>query len=258
MLLLEGKALWQIRMLLGISLQMNAFVTLPTYNESENIERLIREIRQREPDMGIVVADDDSPDGTWKIVEEIAKRDPRVFLLRRTENKGRGSAGVEAFQFALAHQADVVIEMDADFSHDPQYIPSLLEKIEDFDVVIGSRAVAHGQDLRKSSLRKRLTALSSFYARTVLSIPVKDCNSGYRCFKREVLEAVDLNSIRSTGPSIVQELLYRAYLRGFSITEIPIVFTERHAGKSNLSLRRLIQGFFMVLKLRGAHLMGRF
>lgn len=235
---------------------MKAFVTLPTYNESGNIERLIDEIRQWEPDIGIIVADDDSPDGTCEIVREIAKRDPKVFLLRRTENKGRGLAGVEAFQFALARQAEVIIEMDADFSHDPQYIPTLLEKIKDFDVVIGSRAVTHGQDLRKL-FRKSLTVLSSLYVRAVLGLPVKDCTSGYRCFRSGVLEAVNLNSIRSTGPSIVQELLYKAYLRGFSMTEIPIVFAERQSGKSNLNLRKLTQGLFMVLELKGQHLMGR-
>jgi dolichol-phosphate mannosyltransferase len=235
---------------------MNAFVTLPTYNERENIERLIGEIRRQEPDIGIIVADDDSPDGTWKIVREIAKHDPKVFLLRRTQNKGRGAAGVEAFQFALARQADVIIEMDADFSHDPQHIPTFLEKIKDFDVVIGSRTVAHGQDLRKL-LRKSLTLLSTFYVRAVLSLPIKDCNSGYRCFRSDVLKAVNLSSILSTGPSIVQELLYKAYLKGFSIAEIPIVFVDRQAGKSNLNLVKLIQGLFMVLKLKGQHLMGR-
>jgi dolichol-phosphate mannosyltransferase len=235
---------------------MKAFVTLPTFNESDNIERLIGEIRRQNEGMGIVVADDDSPDGTWRIVEEISKKDPGVFLLRRTENKGRGSAGVDAFRFALQKGADVVIEMDADFSHDPKYIPSFLERIKEVDLVIGSRFVADAQDLRKSVLRKWITHFSSFYARSVLGFPVRDCNSGYRCFRREVLEAVDLNSIRSTGPSIVQELLYRAYLRGFSIAEIPIVFSERQAGKSNLNFRRLLQGFLMILKLKSLHLRG--
>jgi dolichol-phosphate mannosyltransferase len=236
---------------------MNAFVTIPTYNEIENIERLIQEIRQWRPDIGIVVADDDSPDGTWKVVEQIVKRDPRVLLLRRTENKGRGSAGVAAFQLALDHHADVIIEMDADFSHDPKELPSFLREIQNFDLVIGSRTVAHGVDLRKSSIRKMLTTFSSFYARAVLGLPVIDCNSGYRCFRREVLEAVDLASIRSTGPSIVQELLYKAYLKGFSMTEIPIIFIQRQAGKSNLNFRKLLQGFLMVLKLKGLHLLGR-
>lgn len=237
--------------------EMRAFVTIPTFNEGKNIERLIGEIRRVEPTIGIVVADDDSPDGTWKIVEKIAEMDPKVFLLRRTENKGRGSAGVDAFQFALERGAEVVIEMDGDFSHDPKYIPSLLKKIRDFDLVLGSRSVVQGLDLRKSTMRKWLTALSSLYARTVLGLPLKDCNSGYRCFRREVLEAVDLSSTLSTGPSIVQELLYKAYLRGFSITEIPIVFGEREGGESNLSFTKLLQGFLMVLKLRGLHLLGR-
>ena len=236
---------------------MKAFVTIPTFNESENIERLIEEIRRYVPDIGIIVADDDSPDGTWKIVESISKRDPGVFLLRRTENKGRGSAGAEAFQFALEKQADVVMEMDADFSHDPKHMPAFLDKIREVDLVVGSRAVSEGQDLRSSPVRKWLTALSSFYARSVLGLPVKDCNSGFRCFRREVLVAVDMKSIRSTGPSIVQELLYKAALRGFSIVEIPITFTEREAGESNLNVWRLMQGFLMVLKLRSLHLFGR-
>ncbi|MBW2056593.1 MAG: polyprenol monophosphomannose synthase [Deltaproteobacteria bacterium] len=236
---------------------MRAFVTIPTFNESSNIERLIREIRGRNQRMGIVVADDDSPDGTWKIVEKISKSDPRVFLLRRRENKGRGAAGVDAFRFALKQQADVVIEMDGDFSHDPKYIPAFLERIRDFDLVIGSRSVPQGRDLRRSRLRKAITYLSSLYARSVLGLPIRDCNSGYRCFRREVLEAINLDSVRSTGPSIVQELLYKAYLHGFSIAEMPIVFSERQAGKSNLNLSRLLQGFFMVLKLRWLHLLGR-
>ncbi|MBW2121194.1 MAG: polyprenol monophosphomannose synthase [Deltaproteobacteria bacterium] len=232
-------------------------MTIPTFNESSNIERLIREIRGRNQRMGIVVADDDSPDGTWKIVEKISKSDPRVFLLRRRENKGRGAAGVDAFRFALKQQADVVIEMDGDFSHDPKYIPAFLERIRDFDLVIGSRSVPQGRDLRRSRLRKAITYLSSLYARSVLGLPIRDCNSGYRCFRREVLEAINLDSVRSTGPSIVQELLYKAYLHGFSIAEMPIVFSERQAGKSNLNLSRLLQGFFMVLKLRWLHLLGR-
>ncbi|UCG11230.1 MAG: polyprenol monophosphomannose synthase [Deltaproteobacteria bacterium] len=236
---------------------MKVFVTIPTFNESENIERLIAEVRRQDQRSGIVVADDDSPDGTWKIVQRISESDPGVFLLRRTANKGRGAAGVDAFRFALDQHADVVIEMDADFSHDPKHIPSFLERIKKFDVVLGSRSIANGQDLRSSPLRKWVTSFSSFYARTVLGLPVRDCNSGYRCFRREVLESVDLPSFRSTGPSIVQELLYKAHVRGFSIVEIPIVFTERRAGKSNLNFSRLLQGFLMVLRLKWLHILGR-
>ena len=236
---------------------MKTFVTIPTFNESENIERLIGEIRRQNPEIGIVVADDDSPDGTWRIVEKISEKDPQVFLLRRTKNKGRGSAGVDAFRFTLLQRADVVIEMDGDFSHDPKYFPAFFEKIKAFDLVIGSRTIPQGQDLRASPLRKWVTFLSTSYTRIVLGLPVRDCNSGYRCFRREVLEAVDLDSIRSTGPSIVQELLYKAYLRGFSICEIPIVFVEREAGGSKLDLKRLLQGFFMILNLRTLHFLGK-
>ena len=236
---------------------MKAFVTLPTFNESKNIEPLIQEIRRQVPSIGIVVADDDSPDGTWRIVEEISRRDPNLFLLRRTTRKGRGSAGVDAFRFALEHQADVIIEMDADFSHDPKYIPLLLERVRECDLVIGSRAVAEGKDQRRSALRKWITQLSSLYARSILGLTVRDCNSGYRCFRREVLEAVNLDTIISTGPSLVQELLFKAHLHGFSICELPIVFTEREAGESKLNLKRLLQGFLMILRLKVLHLLGR-
>ena len=236
---------------------MKIFVTLPTFNEATNIEPLIQEIQRQDPDIAIVVADDDSPDGTWKIVEEISKRDPNVHLLRRTARKGRGSAGVDAFRFALEQHADVVIEMDADFSHDPRYIPLFLERINEFDLVIGSRTVPLGQDLRKSPVRRWITHLSSFYTRSVLRLPFSDCNSGYRCFRRKVLEAVGLDTILSTGPSIVQELLFKAYLLGFSICEIPIVFVEREAGESKLNLKRLLKGFLMVLRLKGFHLLRR-
>jgi len=236
---------------------MKAFVTLPTFNESKNIEPLIQEIRRQVPGIGIVVADDDSPDGTWRIVEEISKRDPNLFLLRRTTRKGRGSAGVDAFRFALKEQADVVIEMDADFSHDPKYIPLLLDRIKECDLVIGSRAVAEGKDQRSSSLRKWITQLSSLYARSILGLSVRDCNSGYRCFRRRVLEAVNLDTILSTGPSIVQELLFKAHLHGFSICEIPIIFIEREAGESKLNWKRLLQGFLMILRLKVLHLLGK-
>ena len=236
---------------------MKVFVTLPTYNERDNIAALIEEIRSVQSGIYIVVADNDSPDGTWKIVENIARNDSGIFLLRRTENKGRGSAGIDAFRFALDHGADVVIEMDADFSHYPKYIPVFLEEIRQYDLVLGSRFVDGGRDLRNSFIRNGLSTLSALYARTVLGLPVKDCNSGYRCFRRDVLTGVDVASLRSTGPSIVQELLYKAYLKGFSIKEIPIDFSERKAGVSNLNFKRLLRGFLMVLEMKSLHMAGK-
>jgi dolichol-phosphate mannosyltransferase len=236
---------------------MYVFVTLPTYNESGNIKPLIEEIRRLGKDIGIVVADDDSPDGTWKIVQDMALEDDQLFLLRRFENKGRGTAGAEAFQFALDHGADVIIEMDADYSHHPKYIPAFLEAVKRYDLVLGSRSVSEGRDLRPSALRKYLTVFSSFYARSILNLPVKDCNSGFRCYRRDVLETIDMQTIRSVGPSIVQEILYKAHLAGFTIGEIPIDFIEREVGTSNLNLRRLMQGFVMVLNLRFLRIQGK-
>ncbi len=237
---------------------MKTFVTLPTFNESKNIEPLLREIRRQVPEIGIVVADDDSPDGTWKIVEGLSTSDPNLFLLRRTDRKGRGSAGIDAFRFALSKEADVVLEMDADFSHDPKAIPNFLEAIRHFDVVIGSRAVPLGEDKRESRFRKCITQLSLIYTRTLLRLPFRDCNSGYRCFRRAVLEAVDLDTMLSTGPSIVQELLFKAYLCGFSICEIPIIFVEREKGESKLDWKRLLHGFLMIFRLKVLHLLGKF
>ena len=236
---------------------MYVFVTLPTYNEGGNIRPLINDIRSLGKDIGIVVADDDSPDGTWQIAQAMAREDRQVFLLRRFDNKGRGTAGAEAFQFALDHGADVIIEMDADYSHHPRYIPAFLDAIKHYDLVLGSRSVKEGRDLRPSVLRKYLTVFSSFYARSILGLPVKDCNSGYRCYRRKVLETIGMDTIRSVGPSIVQEVLYKAHLAGFSIGEIPIDFIEREVGTSNLNLRRLMQGFLMVLNLRYLHIQGK-
>lgn len=228
------------------------FITIPTYNERENILPLVKEIRRLPGKIEIVVADDDSPDGTWQAVLELARQDPRVHLLRRTQDKGRGRAGVEAFRYALAHGAEVIIEMDGDLSHHPRHIPLLLQEVHFHDLVIGSRIVAGGVDARSSWLRKAVTQTANAYARWLLGVPVRDCNSGFRCFRREVLEGIDLDSIVSKGPSIVHEILYKAHRRGFSIQEVPIHFEDRRAGQSNLNLKKLLLSAWMVLKLRGS------
>jgi len=229
---------------------MKVMVTIPTYNERENISALVERILALGPNIEVVVADDDSPDGTWQVVEEIARSKPSVHLLHRKENKGRGSAGKDAFHYAVTHGADLIIEMDGDLSHDPRFIPSLIEGIKYFDVVIGSRYIKGGKDLRKSLLRKNISRISTWYSRTVLGLLVKDCNSGYRCFKRSVFEAIPPLSLASTGPSIVHELLYKASQKGFTIGEVPIEFVERDKDQSKLTFGRLLQGLFMVMKIR--------
>lgn len=199
----------------------------------------------------VLVADDHSPDGTWQIVEKRAAQDARVHLLHRTADKGRGRAGRDAFVKALSMGADAAIEMDADFSHPPRYIPQMIQKLEDGrDVVLGSRGVDGGKDLGRPFLRRMITKLANLYIRILLGLNVKDCNSGFRAWRASALRAVAVENTFSEGPAIVQELLFKARQKGLSICEIPIEFVERERGESSLTFRKLLQGYTMVLRLR--------
>ena len=237
---------------------MKTFVMIPTYNEKENIKNLIDKIlKLKIKNLHIVVVDDNSPDGTWKIVQDISKKNRNVHLLLRKKDKGRGAAGRDGFIYCLKHSADIVVEMDADFSHDPKYIPSMLEELKNADLVLGSRRIKGGNDVGRGFLRKLVTLLANLYIRLTLGLKVKDCNSGFRCFKREVLEKIDPEKLESKGPSIVQEVLFKAHLKGFRIKEIPIVFINRTKGRSKLGIPQLIAGYFMVLKLKILSMLGK-
>lgn len=216
-------------------------VTLPTYNESANVERLTRALLDTDARIVVLVADDNSPDGTWKIVAEMARTNPRVFLLHRTKDKGRGRAGIEAFQAALDLKADVVIEMDADFSHRPEHVPDLLRALETADLVIGSRLVQGGQDVGRGKHRVFITSLSTFYNRVLLGVKIRDCNSGFRAYRRDLLEKIGLDTMVSVGPEIVPEVLIRSHRKGARIVEVPITFVERAAGESNLTFGKLVK-----------------
>ena len=229
---------------------MKVMVTIPTYNERENIRELVERILALGDNIELVVADDDSPDGTWQVVEEISKSNPAIHLLHRKKNKGRGSAGKDAFHFAFTSGADLIIEMDGDLSHDPRFIPSLIEHSKTFDVVIGSRYIAGGKDRRDSFGRQLVSRISNWYSRKLLGLTVLDCNSGFRCFKRKVFESIDPLSLKSTGPSIVHELLYKAFKNGFTIGEAPIEFIDRKHDQSKLTFKRLLNGLWMVIKIR--------
>ena len=229
---------------------MKVMVTVPTYNERENIRELVERILALGENIEVVVADDDSPDGTWRLVEEMMRSKPSVHLLHRKQNKGRGSAGKDAFLFAFNSGADLIIEMDGDLSHDPRFIPSLIEFSKTFDVVIGSRYIAGGKDLRASFGRRLVSRVSNWYSRKMLGLTVLDCNSGFRCFRRKVFESVDPLSLKSTGPSIVHELLYKSFKSGFVIGEAPIEFVDRKHDQSKLTFKRLLNGLLMVYKIR--------
>ena len=214
---------------------MKIIVMIPTYNESESIEALLEGIISLSIDsLHIVVVDDNSPDRTADIVSRFSKKHPAVKLLLRTSSKGRGSAGKAGFQYCLDNGADIVVEMDADLSHNPRDIPKLLEAIKEADLVLGSRLVPGGRDGRPSAVRRIITVMANFYIRVILGLKVKDCNSGYRCFRRNVLEEINVNKIESKGPDIVQEVLYKAHLKGFRIKEVPITLIDRSLGTSKL------------------------
>lgn len=226
---------------------MKTVVVIPTYNESKNIGLLIDEIERLGAAPDILVVDDDSPDGTSALVAKRAAGDQCVHLLTRKERKGRGYAGIAGFRQALAMGADLIVEMDADFSHHPRFIPALTEACRHADVAIGSRGVAGGGEQGRGFSRRFLTKMANLYIRLLLREPIQDCTSGFRCFRRSVLERIRLETMISSGPSIVEEVLFRAKRLGCTFAEVPIIFEQRVRGESNLSLRKLFNTFFMIL-----------
>jgi len=229
---------------------MRAMAMVPTYNEAPNIEQLLREILRQGPDIGAVVVDDNSPDGTAAIVERLQKEDPRVHLIVRQEERGRGTAGIVGFKFAVAQRVPFMIEMDADFSHQPFYIPFFLNQMEDCDLLIGSRLVPGGGEQGRHFLRKLITRLANAYIRLTLGLPIRDCTSGYRVFRREVLQSIELDEIMSKGPPVVEEVLYKAYKRGFRIKEVPYILEERKAGESTFNRKIVLDALMMIIKIR--------
>jgi len=231
--------------------QMNkkVVVMIPTYNERENIADLIQEILALKLDMSvsILVADDNSPDGTGEIVQQLALKEERIHVLIRMKRRGRGTGGIDGFKEALKLHPDYIIEMDGDFSHQPKFIPDLLAKAEEYDLVIGSRFVKGSKDQDRNLIRRFITFLARNFVRRQFHIPVRDVSSGFRCFKREVLEQVDLDDCISVNPSIVLEILYKANLLGFTMAEVPIEFIDRTRGKTKLNFVILLDTLLMAL-----------
>jgi len=229
---------------------MKTLVFLPTYNERENIQTLISGIIALNPDFHILVVDDSSDDGTAQILERLAKDHPQVLVMRRTGKRGRGISGIDGFKRALLEKPDYIIEMDADLSHDPKYIPIFLQEIANCDVVIGSRAVKGGAVSGRGYLRNYLSALAQFFSREILGLKISDTTSGYRCFKRCVLESLDWDKFISRGPAILEEMIYHIQKKGFKIKEIPIVFTPRIHGRSKLNLIKLSDVLCTLIRVR--------
>lgn len=228
---------------------MKAIVILPTYNERETIKPIIEKIFLVKRDIEIIVVDDNSPDGTGLILDSLAKIYPGLEVIHRSGKRGRGSAGILGFKRALEREGDYIIEMDADLSHDPRYIPSFIEEMENADIVIGSRYIKGAGIAERSISRNIISLLANLYIKFTVGISkVKDCTSGFRCFKKEVLESIHLDSLESKGPSIVTEILYRC--KNYNIKEIPIVFKKRAGGKSKFNFQAIRDSISLGLKLR--------
>jgi dolichol-phosphate mannosyltransferase len=225
-------------------------VVVPTYNERENIAMLLPRILEQ-PRFRVLVVDDNSPDGTADVVAAAAQDDPRVGLLARPSKLGLGTAYIAGFQQALAEGADYIFEMDADFSHDPAYLSTLLAAAErGNDLVLGSRYVPGGGTTDWGIMRKCISQGGNVYARLILGLPVRDATGGFRCYRRRVLETIDLNAIRSNGYAFQIEMVYRALQAGFRVGEVPILFPDRRVGKSKMSRRIVLEALINVWRLR--------
>jgi dolichol-phosphate mannosyltransferase len=229
---------------------MKTLIIIPTYNELDNLRPLLNEIFTYAPKTDILIVDDNSPDGTGDLADEIHDRNAQVHVLHRPGKQGLGTAYVAGFKYSIEHGYDAAFEMDADFSHDPRYLPDFLKAIEDADLVIGSRYIPGGDTPNWSLLRRFISGGGNIFARFMLGIPVHDCTAGYRCYRREVLEHIDLDTIQSQGYAFQIELAYRVMKHGFKIVETPIVFQDRRVGKSKMSRKIVIEGFTYVLKAR--------
>ncbi|MDQ6770399.1 MAG: polyprenol monophosphomannose synthase [Gemmatimonadota bacterium] len=235
-----------------------ALVIVPTYNERFNIARLIPSILAQDASLEILVVDDGSPDGTGAIVDAIAANNPRVHVIHRPSKLGLGTAYIAGFRWALERKYDIVFEMDADFSHNPERLPEFLEIIKGADVVLGSRYQdGHVNVVNWPMSRLFLSYAANIYARAVTGLPIFDATGGFKCFRRNVLESIDLNSVKSNGYAFQIEMSFRAWKRGFRLVEIPIIFVDRAEGVSKMSKRIVREAVWMVWRLRWWSLIGR-
>ena len=229
---------------------MKAVCVIPTYNECDNIEKLVNAILSQDAEIEVLVVDDNSPDGTGRIADRLALQNPRVHVMHRAGKLGLGSAYREGFRKALDLGAAFVFEMDADFSHDPSMIPVFLAHMGTYDVVIGSRYVNGVSVVNWPIRRLMLSYFASVYTRVITGLKLHDCTSGFKCFRREVLQSVGLENVRSDGYSFQIEMNFRCAEKGFSIGEVPIIFIDRHAGTSKMSKKIVREAVLMVWKLK--------
>lgn len=232
-------------------------VIVPTFNEAQNLPLIVPMILKQDPRLDVLVVDDNSPDGTGEIAARLAQSDSRVDVVRRPSKDGLGRAYLAGFRWGLSRDYRAMFEMDADFSHDPDFLPGFLQALEEADLVLGSR-YATGVNVINWPISRLLLSLgANLYARIVTGLPLTDCTGGFKCFRREVLEAIDLDQVRSNGYAFQIEMSFRAWKKGFRLKEIPIIFHDRVEGQSKMSRKIVREAVWMVWWLRLQSLLGR-
>ena len=233
---------------------MRAIVVVPTYNELANLETLVQKLRQYAPDLHILIVDDNSPDGTGKLADQLSASDPnRISVLHRERKEGLGRAYVEGFKEVLKKDYEYVLQMDADLSHDPVHLSDFFDKIQNHDLVVGSRYLKGISVVNWDLKRLVMSKLASNYVRFVTRMPFTDATSGFNCWRREALEAISFQNAFSSGYVFLVELKYKAYRKGFRVSEVPIIFIERKSGDSKMDWAVIWEAFWGVLRLRLKH-----
>ena len=229
---------------------MKALVIIPTYNEREGIEAIIRAVFELNCGLEVLIVDDNSPDGTGVFIEQLTNESDRIKLIKRPGKMGLGTAYIQGFKYALQNGYDFIFEMDADYSHDPKEIKNFLDAVRDHDLVLGSRYKTGVNVINWPMRRLMLSYFANSYTRFVTGLPVRDATGGFKCFRRKVLESIDLDSIKSNGYAFQIEMTFKAFKKGFRIIEIPIIFIDRFHGTSKMSKKIVREAVLMVWKLR--------
>lgn len=231
-------------------------IIIPTYNELENLPRLLPEVLSKNDGIDVLIVDDNSPDGTASFIEKEMKTNSRLHLIKRESKQGLGTAYIAGFKYALQRDYQLIFEMDADFSHDPNEIPRFIDEIKDSDLVLGSRYINGVNVINWPMRRLLLSWFANLYTRIITGMPVYDATGGYKCFKREVLKAIDLDKVTSNGYAFQIEMNFKAWKKGFKLKEIPIIFVDRIKGKSKMSKKIVREAVTMVWKLRFKSVLG--
>ena len=229
---------------------MKTLIIIPTYNELDNLPKLLPEVLSKNEEINILIVDDNSPDGTAAFVENEMKNNDRIHLVKRSSKQGLGTAYIAGFKYALQNNFELIFEMDADFSHDPKEIPKFLEEIKNSDLVIGSRYINGVNVINWPMRRLLLSSFANVYTRIITGMPIHDATGGFKCFRRKVLESINLDQVRSNGYAFQIEMNFKAWKKGFNVKEIPIIFVDRMKGQSKMSKKIVREAVTMVWKLR--------